>query len=98
VNCSRAASWPRQDARDRLRDRRVSIPYEGADPEAAMAWLSERLDSEACLQVATDPPDCKKVFGAARVSLRIGAETSPSIRIDLTGLDVSPTPGPGETG
>jgi hypothetical protein len=87
-----------RDTAKRLAEAVLSIPYEGSDPEAAMAWLSERLASEACVQAAADPPDCKEVFGAARLSLQIGAESSPSIRIDLTGLDVSPTPGPGETG
>lgn len=86
------------DTAKRLADAVLSIPYEGSDPEAAMAWLSERLDSEACVQVANqpDPADCKEIFGAAR--LRINVETSLFIRIYLTGLSGSPSPEPGETG
>jgi hypothetical protein len=71
---------------ERLTRAVMSIPYQGADPDAAMAWLADRFDSEMCIAQPNEPgpTDCDEAFGSARLHLQVEGELG-AIEISITG-------------
>lgn len=61
----------------------LSVPYQGSDPDAAMAWVSERLDAGSCTTDAAGQ-DCEEPFGSALVRVSVG--TDGNLEIALSGI------------
>jgi hypothetical protein len=63
----------------------LSVPYQGSDPEAAMAWIVDLLDAGTCTPGADGqlPADCTKSFGSA--SIGVSVETDGSLQIGFVG-------------
>jgi hypothetical protein len=51
----------------------LSVPYQGSDPDAATAWISERLDAGTCTPDAGGQ-DCEQAFGSALIRVSVGTD------------------------
>ena len=73
-----------REALERITRVVLSIPYQGSDPDAAMAWISDRLDDGACTSDAAGE-DCEEAFGSALVRIQIGTEGDLEVALTGTG-------------
>jgi hypothetical protein len=61
----------------------LSIPYQGSDPDAAMAWINERLDAGTCTTDAAGQ-DCEEPIGSALIRVSVG--TDGDLEVALSGI------------
>lgn len=77
-------SGDREEA-ERLTRVVMSIPYQGADPDAALAWLTERIDSEECTGSNQRwPTGCEEEFGSGRLTVQV-ADALQTFEISVSG-------------
>ena len=64
----------------------MNIPYEGSDSDAALAWMTERLDSDACMGELNPnwPEGCEMAFGSALLAVQAAQEDN-VLEISLSG-------------
>jgi hypothetical protein len=75
---------------ERLADVVLSVPYQGSDPDAATAWLGERLDAGDCVLPEASDEICSETFGAAEVSVQVAADAS-DLMVSLSGGGPAPS-------
>ena len=73
-----------REALERISRVVLSVPYQGSDPDAAMAWISERLDAGTCTADAAGE-DCERAFGSALVRVSTGGEAELQVALSGTG-------------
>ena len=72
-----------REALERIARVVLSIPYQSSDPDAAIAWVSERLDAGTCTPAA-EGQDCEEPFGSALIRVSVG--TDGDLEIALSGV------------